>query len=312
MENKRKTSEVSFPKSSNNAIADWFIRMAKGIGIGIGFILPGLSGGVLAVIFGMYDIIIRFLANIKHKFLEHVKFFIPLGIGGVIGILLFSVVVEKALANYEAQAVSLFIGFVAGTFPSLYRKAGEQGRKKSDVSLMFILAAVFCVLMVVLGSKELAKLPENIFTWLLSGALIGLGVVVPGMSPSNFLLYFGLYEPMTAGIAKLDMGVIIPLAIGGLICVLALAKLVEALFKRYYSKMYHIILALVIGSTVAILFTEIIPALTADRLAETGMSFALALVLCLIAFVIGTVSSWLFSKVEDKYSPERDAVDSKG
>lgn len=308
MEKNTQTTDVYFPRSAANPTLDWFIRILKGIGIGIGFILPGLSGGVLAVIFGMYDIIIRFLANIRQKFIEHVKFFIPLGIGGVLGILLFSVVVAKALAAYQAPAVSLFIGFVAGTFPSLYKKAGERGRSKADVSFMFILAFVFCVLMIVLGEREFARLPQNILTWAFSGALIGLGVIVPGMSPSNFLLYFGLYEPMTRGIANLDLMVIIPLALGALACVLLLAKLVASLFRKFYSKMYHMILGLVIGSTVAILFTEILPSLRNDTQVEGNLSFFWAVALCVILFVVGTVLSWLFSKVEEKYDPEQVQV----
>ncbi|HBK32635.1 MAG TPA: DUF368 domain-containing protein, partial [Porphyromonadaceae bacterium] len=75
--------------------------------------------------------------------------------------------------------------------------------------------------------------------WLGSGALIGLGVIVPGMSPSNFLIYFGLYDKMATGIKDFDFAVIIPLVVGFIICVLAFAKLAAYLFKRYYPGMYH-------------------------------------------------------------------------
>ena len=74
-----------------NPIADWFIRLLKGALVGIGFILPGLSGGVLAVIFGIYDPLIRFLANLKHKFVKNIMFFLPVAIGAAIGIVLFAI-----------------------------------------------------------------------------------------------------------------------------------------------------------------------------------------------------------------------------
>jgi putative membrane protein len=77
-------------------VVDWFIRLVKGALVGIGFILPGLSGGVLAVIFGIYNPLIRFLANIRYKFLKNVLYFLPVGIGAAIGIVLFAIVVEKA------------------------------------------------------------------------------------------------------------------------------------------------------------------------------------------------------------------------
>lgn len=297
--------ELSFPVSAANPLADWFVRLAKGIGIGIGFILPGLSGGVLAVIFGMYEIILRFLADMRRKFLEHVRFFIPLGIGGLIGIFLFSKVVSVALDQYAAQAVSLFLGFVAGTFPSLYRKAGVKGRKNQDLALMIGLALIFGAVMVFVGERELAKLPANFGTWLLSGALIGLGVIVPGMSPSNFLLYFGLYDKMTTGISRLDFAVMVPILIGFFICIFLLAKIVEYLFERYFSTMYHLILGLVIGSTWAIIFTEIVPHLQKELVQPSGLGFGPALLLCLLFFALGTLVSWLFSKVEDRYDPER-------
>lgn len=297
--------ELYFPKSSNNPVIDWIIRVLKGIGIGIGFILPGLSGGVLAVIFGVYTIILRFLANMKRKFFEHVLFFIPIGIGGVIGIFLFSKVVSVALENYATQAVSLFIGFVVGTFPSLYKKAGIQGRKTSDTTLMLVLAVAFAALMIFLGEKELAQLPASFASWLLAGGLIGLGVIVPGMSPSNFLLYFGLYDKMTKGISELDFSVIIPLFVGLVVCVILLAKLVEWLFNKYYSKMYHFILGLVIGSSVAIVITEVLPQLSKEATAAKGTSQVTAILLSVLCFVFGTVASWFFSKIEDKYDPEK-------
>lgn len=95
--------------------------------VGIGGILSGLSGGVLAVIFGIYDKMLRFLGNLTDRFWQNVRYFIPVGIGFVLGILLFSFFVAKAFGAYEAFFTCLFIGFVAGTFPSLYKQAGEHG-----------------------------------------------------------------------------------------------------------------------------------------------------------------------------------------
>ncbi len=294
--------EVQFPRSSANPVADWFIRVGKGILVGIGFILPGLSGGVLAVIFGIYNSLLSFLAHPFRKFKENILYFIPVGIGGVLGVLLFSKVVTVALVNYQAQSVSLFLGFVAGTFPSLYRKAGVRGRHKSDNTLMLVLAVAFAALMIFMGQSQLVTLTPSFGVWIFSGALIGLGVIVPGMSPSNFLLYFGLYDKMTEGISNLDFGVIIPLLIGLVACVLLLAKAVDYLFDRYYAKMYHFILGLVIGSTVAIIFTEVVPAL------RTSGNLVVGVLMSALFFAIGTVLSWLFSKVEDKYDPDKAKV----
>ena len=286
-----------------NPVADWFIRLVKGMLVGIGFILPGLSGGVLAVIFGIYDPLIRFLANIRHRFTKNILYFLPVAIGAAIGIVLFAVVVEKAFGRYAAQFVCLFIGFVAGTFPSLYKTAGKKGRKASDIAILLVSTLAIFLLMVVCG-QQLTEVTPNIFVWLGSGLLMGLGLIVPGMSPSNFLIYFGLYDKMATGIKDFDFGVIIPLIIGFVLCVLLFARVASYLFKRYYSGMYHFILGMVIGSSLAIFPTVVFPAFTSVQLATTGLSFGGALLFCAVLFIAGTIASYLFSKVEEKYPRE--------
>lgn len=295
--------KINFSTKKPNAISDWFIRLTKGILIGIGFILPGLSGGVLAVILGVYDRIIKFLSNLRKDFYKNVLYFIPIIIGALIGIVFFAILVEKAFGNYAAQFICLFIGFVVGTFPSLYKTAGSHGRSSKDMIILTISTVIIFALMMV-GKQQLTEIPPTFFAWLGSGALIGLGVIVPGMSPSNFLIYFGLYDKMATGIKDFDFGVIIPLFLGFVICVLLFAKLAAWLFKKYYSGMYHFILGMVIGSSLAIFPTIVFPSFLPDQLAITGLSIGSAILLCVLLLIIGTVLSYLFSKIEEKYPRE--------
>ncbi len=273
----------------NGSITDWLLRLVKGVIIGIGFITPGLSGGVLAVVFGIYEPLMRFLANLKEKFVKNLLFFIPVGIGGVIGVVAFSAAVDWAFTHYAAPFIWLFIGFIAGTFPSLFKTAGRQGRKAWHWILLVAVAAGMFLLMNWMESIKNVTLAPNFLNWLLSGALIGLGVVVPGMSPSNFLIYLGLYQPMANGIKNLDLGVIIPLAIGLILCVLLFAKLVSWLFNKAYTVMYHLILGIVVGSTLAI-----IPA---------GVS-GWTIVLCAVLFLLGFAASYALAKVDEKHPHE--------
>ena len=85
-----------------NIILDWIIRFLEGILVGIGFITPGLSGGVLAVVFGIYEPLMRFLGDLRENFLRNVVYFLPVGIGGVIGVVAFSAVVDFAFSNHPA------------------------------------------------------------------------------------------------------------------------------------------------------------------------------------------------------------------
>src|SRR5699024_11254006 len=119
--------------------------------------------------------------------------------------------------------------------------------------------------------------------------------------PSYFLIYFGLYDKIAAGISAFDFGVIIPLAIGLIICVLLFAKAANWLFDHFYSKMYHFILGMVIGSSLAIFPTTVFPSLTTEGLSESGLTFTTAIIFSIAMFILGTIFSFCFRRIEDKY-----------
>lgn len=280
-------------RSAREIVSDFF----KGIVIGIGAILPGLSGGVLSVIFKVYEPIMRFLARPFYRFWDNVRYFLPLGFGGVLGIFIFAFFVSAALGSYEALFTCLFIGLVAGTFPSLWREAGEEGRERQDYYWMFGSALVLFVLML-LGGESLVQVQESIPVWFLVGAVIGLGVIVPGLSPSNFLMYFGLYKPMSDAIKTMQWSAVIPLAFGGIASVFGLAKPVNYLLDKHYSRIYHFILGLVIGSSLAIFPTVVAPGLAEEKLASMSLSLIAAILLCLLFFFLGLGLSLLFNRLD--------------
>ena len=108
------------------------LRITQGSLIGVGAVLPGISGGVLCVIFGIYKTIMEFLAAPVRNFKTHVPKLIPVGIGGVIGFLGIANLLSFLLDKYPAQSVCVFIGLISGMIPSLFREAGEQGRNKKS------------------------------------------------------------------------------------------------------------------------------------------------------------------------------------
>jgi len=281
---------LSQQEVGKSTIIEWFIRLIKGALVGIGAIVPGLSGGVLAVVFGIYEPLLRFLADIRVKFIQNVRYFLPVAIGAGLGILGFSAVVDYAFSNYAAQFTWLFIGFICGTFPSLYKTSGKQGRKPLHWLLLVGMAIATFYYLYWMKSIHNVNLTPNIWVWLLSGLLMGLGLVVPGMSPSNFLIYLGLYQPMASGIRQLDFGVIIPIVLGVLVCILIFAKLVSWLFNKAYSFMYHLILGIVVGSTAAIIPQGV-----------RGWSVILA---CALLFIAGGAVSYALAKLDEKYPHE--------
>ncbi len=277
------------PTPKSGGVLDFFIRLIKGILIGIGAITPGLSGGVLMVVFGIYEPLLRFLANIRHKFLANLRFFLPVGIGGILGIVGFSAVVDYAFTHFASQFTWLFIGFIAGTFPSLLKTSGKEGRKAGHWVLLAIMAVGTYFLMNWLETIRSVTVAPNFLVWVMSGALTGLGLVVPGMSPSNFLIYMGLYQPMASGIKSLDFMVIIPLIIGVVLVVALLAKLINWLFKRFYAFMYHCILGIVVGSTAAIIPSGV-----------SGWTIAV----CAALFLVGGAASYWLSVVDERHPHE--------
>ncbi|MAT40813.1 MAG: DUF368 domain-containing protein [Anaerolineaceae bacterium] len=285
MNNLKNQSGTVDKRITSTSIVDWFLRLLKGTLIGIGAILPGLSGGVMMVIFGVYEPLLRFIANIRVNFFKNVRFFIPVGIGMGLGIVGFSAVVEYAFEHYAAIFIWLFIGFISGTFPSLFKTAGKQGRKPIHWIFLIVMSIGTFFFMHWMDTINSVAMAPSFGAWILSGVLIGLGVVVPGMSPSNFLIYLDLYQAMASGIRQLDFGVIIPLAIGVIVCIFAFAKLVSWLFNKAYTFMYHFILAVVIGSTLAIIPSGV-----------TGWT----ILICAVMFVLGAAAAYAFSILEER------------
>lgn len=299
---KKKPLTVAYPDEGAKP-QTIFLRLLKGILVGIGAILPGLSGGVLAVIFGIYQPMIAFLSHIRQEFMRNVRYFLPIGIGGLLGVFLFSVFVEKAFGKYSAQFVCLFLGFVIGTFPSLYRQAGKEGRSSSDLGLLVLCATAIFVLM--LFGSHLPQITPNPLVWLLSGVLVAFGFIIPGMSPSNFLIYFGLYNKMAASIAAFDFGMLIPFAVGAVLCILLFSKVVAWQFRYHYAPMFHAILGMVVGSTLGIFPAILFPALTPAGLAAAELSLPVAIVFGLGMLLVGMGISYQFSKLEEKVNYER-------
>ena len=286
-------------KSKSNAsdIKDWLFRFVKGVIIATGFILPGVSGGVLAAILGLYGRILTFMANITKDFWKNVFFFMPVGLGGLAGIILLSTPLEYLLRNYNEIVMWCFAGCIAGTIPALYKEAGKEGRGTGDwVTLAITFVVGFAALFGFAwfeASSSSGLLPSGSFmTWMLAGALIALGVLVPGLSPSNLLIVLGLYKAMMEGFKSVDLMVFIPIGLGGLVTVLLFAKVMECVLRLHYSKLYHFILGIVVASTLLIVIPPVVD----------YQGFSLVDGVCsLVLFALGCLLGAWMCRLEDKY-----------
>ncbi len=270
-------------------IFDWVFRFVKGMFIGSGAILPGVSGGALAAVFGIYERIIAFLSNLRKDFFKNVLFFIPVGLGGVFGIFVLAYPLDYFLKTAEFQVLWCFIGCILGTLPALYKEAGKEGRKPRHLMMTAVTAVLAFIGLWAAREFLVVAMPLNPATWVMAGAIFALGMIVPGLSPSNFLMYFGMYEPMTAGIKNLDLSIIIPVGLGGVLCVLAFAKLMSLVLKKAYAGVFHFILGIVIASTAIIApmdYSDIGPVVILQSIG---------------VFLAGLAVGYFMGKLDDKY-----------
>ena len=266
----------------------FLFQILQGALVGLGAVLPGISGGVLCVIFGIYKTIMEFLADPFRKLKTHFPKLLPYGIGAVIGFLGIAKLLAFLLEKYEAPSVCLFIGLIAGMLPSLFREAGEQGRdKKSYISLVIAMIAVFALL---ISLKILSvDITPNFVWYLFCGFCLALSVIAPGMSFSTLLMPLGLYQPFVDGISSFDFGVLIPAGIGALATVILFAKAVDALFTHHHSVSFHAIVGIVIAATIMII--------------PFG-SFTVSLASCLInivCLVAGIIAALWLDKFNQKF-----------
>ena len=241
-------------KNQNSTMTplQFIVRVLQGALIGLGAVLPGISGGVLSVIFGIYKPIMELLSNPFKNFKTHVPKLIPVIIGGVIGFLGVANILSFFLEKYPDPSVCVFIGLITGMLPSLFREAGEQGRSKGSYISMAVCMCVIFTLLIGLQMTSIEVAP-NFFWYLFCGFCLALSIIAPGMSFSTLLMPLGLYTPFIDGIGHFDMGILIPGGIGALVTVICLAKAVNALFDNYYSIAFHGIIGIVIAATVMII-----------------------------------------------------------
>jgi len=246
---------VSLPKDRNFALR-WLRDLLCGILIGAGAILPGVSGGVLAVVFDIYRPMMEVLTSPRTAIPKYWIWFPPIAIGWAAGFLGFAKGIAAAIRLSDTITTWLFVGLIVGTLPSLFREAGKEGRgKRAWISLALCAAAVFSGLFYVSRIADVSVTP-NFWWYNFCGVLWGMSVVIPGMTSSSVLMALGLYQPLLEGLADLDFLVLSASIPGLVLTVLLLARLVNWFFRRYYAVAFHGILGIVLASTVVIIPTQ--------------------------------------------------------
>lgn len=271
---------------------EYIILAIKGFLLGIANIIPGVSGGTLAITMGIYEDLIGAVSHFFKNLKKNIKFLVPLGIGAVLSIVLMSKVINYCLNNYPFPTTLFFLGLIVGGLPLLTKKVKGKKLKPSNIALFLL---TFSVVMIMAFLNEgtsvvdLTKinLGQEILLFLV-GNVAAATMVIPGISGSFVLMLLGYYKPIVGTISNLtnfsELGhnllILMPFGFGVLIGAVLIAKLLEFLFKKYEVPTYYAILGFIIASVFGL-------ALTLVGTPVTVLEVLIGLVLFVLSFGIG-------------------------
>ncbi len=281
-----------------NQIKGSLFTFLKGIIMGIANIIPGVSGGTIAVGLGIFDKLINSINNFFKEPKKQLPFLIPLGLGMVFGILAFSGIISFGLTNYSFATNMFFVGLVISSVPLIYTGAKEKNFKP----IFYIYAIIGFLIVVLLAQLEKQGIDSTTSSvgyikLLVAGAVASSAMVIPGISGSFMMILLGVYNTLLVSLDQLknwlmnpsdtailieSLKVLIPLGIGIVLGVVIISKLIEFLFERYHSQTYLVILGLIFGSMYAIL--------TSEETYASGvnpMVIVSGVVMCVVGFGLG-------------------------
>lgn len=222
----------------------------QGILIGAGAILPGISSGVLCVIFGIYenllDCVLSFFKNIKENF----KYLFPIGLGSIIGVVLFGNILKYLFFAYPIQIKFIFIGLILGSIPSLIKESTSKVNFK-PYYLIFTLITLFLGIFLIILEQNVSKFNDTDYNFLfliISGFFMSAGIIIPGVSNTLILMFLGIYELYLDAVSIIYLPFLFPLLIGIFLGSIFFMKLTKFLLDKFYPQTFFAIIGFTLGS----------------------------------------------------------------
>lgn len=232
-----------------------FMTAVKGLFVGSTMLVPGVSGGSMAMILGIYDRLIHAVSNFRKQKKASLLFLLIFSIGAIIGMVAFAQPILSAIQRWEKPMLYFFIGIVAGGIPLMVKKAQLQTFTFTYI-LYFIIGIGVVMLLGMLPEMDVTASQNvilHICFLILAGFISAIALVLPGISVSYMLLLLGMYDTTMQAISKLYFPYLIPLGIGVILGIISTTKLLETLMQRYTQGTYLVILGFVAGSVFEIL-----------------------------------------------------------
>lgn len=261
-------------------------RFLKGIIVGLGGVAPGLSGSVLLIIFGLYQRTLEALGTLLTDFKQKLRFLLPLVGGMLLGVLLFSKLIDFLLGNYEIPTRFCFLGLILGTVPMVWKEVRKEGFRKFH----WLLIALAFGLGTWMFTVNAGLFPQVTSPTLLQCVFLGVAVaataIIPGVDPAVFLSSLGFYEMYVGALADFDISILLPMVIGLAAGAVGISFVMSQLFKRFYTASYSVIFGI---------FLSMIPNMLSDR---CRLGFNWTSVLALVLMVLGFAVSFYLGDIQ--------------
>ncbi len=220
--------------------------------IGIANIIPGVSGGTMAVILKIYDKLIQSISNVKDDFWGSVKFLTPIVVGAGLGIVAFSKIIEYCLEHFAVATNLVFIGLIIGSIPMIFHKTNEERYTISGLIIGMICLGIMIYMGVVSPEESgtiITTLTVMSFIRIFICSFVAAGaMIIPGISGSFVLLLLGIYTTILTAISDFNIMILVPVALGCGLGILVCAKIIDKLFASFPQQTYSGILGLMVGS----------------------------------------------------------------
>lgn len=289
------------------------LLMIKGFIIGIANVIPGVSGGTLAIIVGIYEKLINILSCFWKNIKENLKFLIPVFLGMGLSILVGSFIIDWGINNYPVATMMLFIGLIIGGIPFIYIKVHK---KYSFVNVsVFIIIAAIVILISLLNVDRIVSLDDISFLLIIKLVFAGMiaagTMIIPGISGSLVLMNIGYYEGIISAIKNLtdlsQMGhslcILFPFGIGVLIGLVLIARIIKWLLNKFPVQSYFGILAFIIASIITIIIKTDFKGVYAS---EIILGFVFMIIGAFITFILGRYDYIKNEAKVDKESSEEN------
>ena len=284
----------------------WFLDVLRGVVIGVSNIIPGVSGGTMAVSMGIYDRVIYAVNKLRGQFRKSFRELLPIIIGVLIGLFAFAALIGTLLGT-KSDEIPLtrlptnfaFIGLILGGLPAIYKRFNMRDARFPGL-ILFLLFLALVVVLPLLNPPEARTVDHSVGTALLMiplGALASATMVIPGVSGSMILMLLGYYNAVINAMNDLrggdwsSLAILLPYAFGLLVGIVFIAKLMNYLLQKHAALTFCAIFGLVIGSPVALLMQN----RECFALANTGNW-----IVSIACLAVGFAIAWFMSTLDKK------------